>query len=281
MSRIKNNLTGDVFEAPARDFANEADFTIVDDSTPITAEPPVAVSAAGEPDTSASVPVEPASSGTTGIPDAIPSSDLTSTQTAADPATSSAPASPPTTTQAGTAPSGQGDDPNVSSTVTDSGTTTVPTPVDTSATDTTAATADASTSPSTVSTSTAGTEPAAPAASASGEPVGTPSDSSPSAATSQPASGTGDLGNVSGAASPTSVDLSADAAASNVPPTLSPVPSAKPALDVNSKHVVADQLESDALFAIAQLVTPTDSIKHAADAFFGLVHSQIDVEAAK
>jgi hypothetical protein len=34
------------------------------------------------------------------------------------------------------------------------------------------------------------------------------------------------------------------------------------------------------VFAIAQIITPTDSIKHAADAFFDQVRSQIDVEAA-
>jgi hypothetical protein len=51
-------------------------------------------------------------------------------------------------------------------------------------------------------------------------------------------------------------------------------------LDTNSKHIVADQMESDALFAVAQLVTVNDSIKHAADAFFGQVHSLIDAEAA-
>jgi hypothetical protein len=90
MSRIKNNLTGDVFEAPARDFANEPDFTIVDSSTPITADaPPVAVSAPGESDTPVSAPAEQASSGSTDTLGSTPSSGQASTQTDASPSSSS------------------------------------------------------------------------------------------------------------------------------------------------------------------------------------------------
>jgi hypothetical protein len=63
-------------------------------------------------------------------------------------------------------------------------------------------------------------------------------------------------------------------------PTGGPTPGNGATLDARGKHIVADQLESDMLFAIAQIITPTDSIKHAADAFFDQVRSQIDVEAA-
>jgi hypothetical protein len=62
--------------------------------------------------------------------------------------------------------------------------------------------------------------------------------------------------------------------------TTSPASSASASLTTPAKHIVATQLEADILFAVAQLVTPTDSIKHAADAFFAMVNSQIDVEAA-
>jgi hypothetical protein len=63
-------------------------------------------------------------------------------------------------------------------------------------------------------------------------------------------------------------------------PTGGPTAGNGATLDARGKHIVADQLESDMLFAIAQIITPTDSIKHAADAFFDQVRSQIDVEAA-
>jgi hypothetical protein len=63
-------------------------------------------------------------------------------------------------------------------------------------------------------------------------------------------------------------------------PTGGPTPGNGATLDARGKHIVADQLESDMLFAIAQIITPTDSLKHAADAFFDQVRSQIDVEAA-
>lgn len=64
-------------------------------------------------------------------------------------------------------------------------------------------------------------------------------------------------------------------------PTGGPTAGNGATLDARGKHIVADQLESDTLFAIAQIVTPTDSLKHAADAFFDQVRSQIDVEAAQ
>lgn len=64
-------------------------------------------------------------------------------------------------------------------------------------------------------------------------------------------------------------------------PTGGPTPGNGATLDAKGKHIVTDQLESDMLFAIAQIITPTDSLKHAADAFFDQVRSQIDVEAAQ
>jgi hypothetical protein len=266
MARIKNNLTGDVFEAPARDFANEADFTIVDSSTPVTAEPPVAVSDTGESGLPASAPVELASSGSTSTRIDIPSLEQVSIQTDASPATTSVsttdPAPTADSTTDGIEPSAQGDLGNVFSTVTDSGTTpTTESPAAaTSDTDTTAATADASASPSTMNTSTAGT----------------------------------DLGNVD--ASTSLAGAATDATTVADPVTLNPItppvtdsvtgnPTGGPTagngatLDAKGKHIVANQLESDMLFAIAQIITPTASIKHAADAFFDQVRSQIDIEA--
>lgn len=52
-------------------------------------------------------------------------------------------------------------------------------------------------------------------------------------------------------------------------------------LDVKSKHVIADQLESDLKFALAQIVAVSDHLKHAAAALFDQLHSHIDNEAAK
>jgi hypothetical protein len=275
MARIKNNLTGDVFEAPARDFASEADFTIVDSSTPVTAEPPVAASASGESDTPASAPAEQASSGTTDTPDATPSTDLASTQI--DPTISTTPASTSTSTPDGTAPSAQGEAGNVSG--------------DTSSVSPQEPGSQTNSQASTIST---GGEDSAPSSS-QGEAGNVAADAPASAIT--PAEPTSSPSTSADAKPGTVASQSSEAEVSD-PATLNPVqppvtdsttgnPTGGPTpgngatLDAKGKHIVADQLEADMLFAIAQIITPTDSIKHAADAFFDQVRSQIDVEAAQ
>lgn len=276
MARIKNNLTGDVFEGPARDFANEADFTIVDSSTPLTDEPPVAVSDTGEPVTPASAPAEQASSGSTDTPAATPSLDLVSTQI--DPTISTMPASTSTNTPDGTAPSVPGDAGNVA--------------------------ADANvvvSAPASVTTD--------PNVGASTPPAGAVTDvQSQAAALLEASAKAGALADqifdqmaATGSIDPATFEqakqagnnLLALASATTLNPIMPPVtdsvngnPTGGPTpgngntLDARGKHIVADQLEADILFALAQIITPTDSLRHSADAFFDQVRSQIDVEAA-
>ncbi|MEX3629074.1 MAG: hypothetical protein VB138_05820 [Burkholderia sp.] len=274
MARIKNNATGDVFEAPARDFANEADFTIVDSSTPITADAPVvSVSAAGEPDTAASAPVDPASSGSTSTPVAIPSSDQTSTPTS----DSSPSSSEPTSTPAGTAPSVQGDAGNVT------GSNALPSSPETSngtvsSSDSSlplnSGSANSNVESATPSTDTASNSGSLSSSASTGEQGNVAVSTSPVVDATGAVSG--DTGNAPVGAVASATDAATPSAAD---PTPAPVVAPAPTLDAEGKHIVSDQLEADMLFAVAQLVTPTDSIKHAADAFFGAVRSQIDVEA--
>jgi hypothetical protein len=220
MAKIKALKTGDIFEAPAADFEGEADFQVVDDSTPTTidvppsvgndtaptagvASAPVAVigDVVGEP-----VPAVDASTGATSG-DAVSGTDTASGLTSGDVVGNAGVVSAPLADSTGAAPSGTTVDAPVSNPTSDTGAADAATPV---------------------------VNPGTP-----------PTDSVASS------------------------------------PTGGPTPGSGATLDAKSKHLVAAQLEADVLFAVAQLVTVTDTISHAADAFFTQVTSQIDVEAVQ
>lgn len=274
MARIKNNLTGDVFEAPARDFANEADFTLVDSSTPITTEPPVAASAAGEPDTSVSALVEPVSSGSTGTQADTPSLDLVSTQT--DPTISTMPASTSTNTPDGTAPSVPGDVGNVQV----SGTFSASSDANSNQASSSSVLTDGNSSGNGAATDVQSQAAALLEASAK---FGALADQIAATGSIDPATfeQAKQAGNNLSALAPTTLNPIMPPVTDSVTgnPTGGPTPGNGTTLDARGKHIVADQLEADILFALAQIITPTDSLRHSADAFFDQVRSQIDVEA--
>lgn len=210
MSKIKALKTGDVFEAPAADFVGEADFEVVDDSTPTTIDVPPAVGNGIAPTApGASSPVD--ATGDVGNASMLSSGSQTGAVNGS--------------------PSTSNDD------VGNAGAVLAP------LVDSTGVAPSVTTEDAPASNPTSDTE-AADATTLVANPGTPPTDSV------------------------------------NASPTGGPTPGNGATLDAKSKHLVATQLEADVLFAVAQLVTVTDTISHAADAFFAQVTSQIDVEAA-
>lgn len=305
MAKIQSKITGDVFEAPAADFANEADFTLVDDATPITTTLiPNAGGSSAQADTTQASGTTDGSADTTGAP-----TDLGNADAATDPSGSATAASADISaladsgnvdaatlgTSTGTAASTSANNPITADTV-------VPT-TDTPVTEVPAASTASSSADSYLPSDTAsagaldassGDLPVTASQVILGEPLGAVSatDNSQSSAPDTSENSLDPSSTASSESSTVSDSAAADAATPVDPiqppvtdsvtssPTGGPTAGNGATLDAKSKHIVADQLESDSLYAIGQLVTVTDSLKHAADAFFDQVRSQIDVEAA-
>lgn len=312
MAKIQSKQTGDVFEAPAQDFVNEADFTIVDDSTPVTADAPNVPSVGG---TSAPAATDSTSGTTDGTADtssatntAPASADLGNAAAATDPSDNATAASAdssasgdlgnvqavPAATSIESSPT-LANNPITADTVvptTDTPVTKVPTA------STASSSADSSLPSDTASVgaldASSGDLPVTASQVILGEPLGAVSatDNSQSSAPDTSENSLDPSSTASSESSTVSDSAASDAVSPLVteqPPVTDSVtgsPTGGPSagkgntLDAKSKHIVADQLENDTLFAISQIVTPSDSLRHAADAFFDQVRSQIDVEAA-
>lgn len=240
MSKIKALKTGDVFEAPAADFEGEADFQVVDDSTPVTLSvPPGNGTAPTVGDASAPVGATDSSVG-----EPVLAVDASTGAASGDAVSGTDTASGLTSGEVG----------NVTG-LTDAS-------VGTAATDVVG--------PSSLSDSPASIAPVDVVGNVAAGVDDSASVASVNTTDTQAADN----------ATPVATPGTPPTDSVNASPTGGPTPGNGATLDAKSKHLVATQLEADVLFAIAQLVTVTPSLQHAADAFFAQVTSQIDVEAA-
>lgn len=251
MARIKSKITGDVFEAPAADFAQEPDFDIVDSSTPITTEtvPNVAV------------PIDPSASATPVTADASVAGDVPNVLTADS--TTPASLSSPTSL--------------------DSTLLTDPTSV--------SATGSTSAENSTSSESTLGSDLGNGVSDTTGSttpPVVSPSSTAPES--SPTSSVSDDLGNVGAGAdtAPAATDAGSvsQPGVANQPPVTdsvnaSPTGGPLPTNDVGMAHQAIAALEADLTAKVNELVEWTDQLKHSATAFFDALHSHVDHQAAE
>jgi hypothetical protein len=229
MSKIKALKTGDVFEAPAPDFEGEADFQVVDDSTPVTIDVPPATPGNGTALTAADASA-PVGATDSSVGEPVPAVDASTGATSGD---------------------------AVSGTDTASGSTSGDVVGNVVASDS---------SPTSLGSGALSTSPLTTT------DVSSPQDQT---AASSSLNDTEAADNATPVVNPGTPPT--DSVTSS--PTGGPTPGNGATLDAKSKHLVATQLEADVLFAIAQLITVTDTISHAADAFFAQVTSQIDVEA--
>ncbi|SAL47133.1 hypothetical protein AWB74_02107 [Caballeronia arvi] len=270
MAKIKSKITGDEFDAPAVDFQNEADFEIIDSGNELTdgaasdtalsvtsgtTESTAGTSSATDTDQPASQPTEAASTAT----------DSAASEQGAE--LGNVPGSSSIGSMNG--------EPEASTTGSDSPTADVG---NVAATGISPAASDSDASPvADQAPSNVSTDSPLQSSDVSDAEVPVAPDAAPTP--EQAAEGTTDTA-AADAATPidTTVSPVVDSVTGN--PTGGPSAGNGATLDSKGKHIVADQLESDTLYAIGQLVAVNDNLKHAADAFFDQVRSQIDVEAA-